>query len=252
MAALWNARSRRCIESGSLTPFRSFFFACFEGNVAKWLVRLDGERADLEEFPLRFPDGDLYAIEKEGGVYLTGPEFEGLTGAEQVREHTRGAVEERSAIISLLWPAFRKPSVGNVQCEDDYGGVSNWVFAEIGGVRAKGSVGTVVIRNDGAQETISAENQRPTDAQRLLGASRATPHLRTAVLLWAFPDRGWWLLYRVVEDIETHLNERHIATSVSEAGYCSDNERKRFRRSANSAEASGAWGTARGRAIRAP
>ena len=207
--------------------------------MARWLVRLDGERADLEEFPLRFPDGEIYAVEKDGGVYLTGPEFERLAGAEQVREHARGAAEEMSAVISLVWPPFRKPSIGNVQREDDQGGVSGWVFVETTGVRAKASIGIVVIRKDGTQETVSAENQRPTDAQRLLAAARATPHLRTALVLWAFPDRAWWLLYRVVEDIETHLNERQLATSVSEAGYCSENERERFRRSANSAEASG-------------
>ena len=86
---------------------------------------------------------------------------------------------------------------------------------------------------------LPADPQRPTDAQCLLIASRATSHLRTAVLLWAFPDRAWWLLYRVVEDIETHLNELDIATSVSEAGYCPGKERARFRHSANSAEASG-------------
>jgi hypothetical protein len=207
--------------------------------VARWLVRLVGEPADLEEFPLKFPDGDLYAVEKDGSVYITGPELELLASAEQVREHARGAAEEMSAIISLLWSAFRKPSIGNVQREDDQGGVSAWVFAEILGVRAKISPGSVVIRKDGAQEIVSAENQRPTDAQRLLTASRATPHLRTALVLWAFPDRAWWLLYRVVEDIETHLNELGIATSVSEAGYCSGKERARFRHSANSAEVSG-------------
>jgi hypothetical protein len=207
--------------------------------VSRWLVRLDGERADLEEFPLRFPDGDLYAIEKDGGVYLTGPELEALAGAEQVREHARGAMEEMSAVISLLWPPFRKPTVGNVQREDDRGGVSNWVFPELAVMRVKGGLAKVAIRADGTRENVPADNQRPTDAQRLLGASRATPHLRTAVLLWAFPDRAWWLLYRIVEDVETHLNELGIATSVSEAGYCSGKERARFRHSANSAEASG-------------
>jgi hypothetical protein len=85
-------------------------------------VSLPVEHADLEEFPLRFPDGELYAVEKEGGVYLTGPEFERLAGAEQVREHARGAVEEMAAVISLLWLPFRKPSVGHVQREDDQGG----------------------------------------------------------------------------------------------------------------------------------
>jgi hypothetical protein len=207
--------------------------------MARWLVKIDGERADLEEFPDKFPDGELYAVERDGGVYLTGEEFERLNRAEQVREHARGALEEMSAIISLLWPAFRKPSVGNVEREDDQGGKSNWVFPELAVMRSKAGLAKVVIRADGAREDVPAEDQRPTDAQCLLGASRATPHLRTAVLLWAFPDRAWWLLYRIVEDIETHLNELGIATSVSEAGYCSGKERARFRHSANSAEASG-------------
>ena len=202
--------------------------------MARWLVRLDGERPDLEEFRLRFPDGDLYAVEKDGGVYLTGSELERLASAEEVREHARGAVEEMSAIISLLWSAFRRPSVGNVQREDDQGGVSNWVFPEIAVMRSKAGLTKVVIRADGAREDVPVEDQRPTDAQRLLGASRATSHLRTAVLLWAFPDRGWWLLYRVVEDIEMHLGK-----SVAKAGYCSPTERKRFGRSAISAEVSG-------------
>jgi hypothetical protein len=212
--------------------------------VARWLVKLVGERADLEEFPLRFPDGELYAVEKDGGVYLVGPEFERLEGAEAVRNHALVAVDEMSAVISLLWWPFRKPNIGLLHREDDKGGMSTWIRPVTGVLRIKEAADTIVIRGSapggddlgkgGAPATV-----RPTAAQRLLGASRATPHLRTAVLLWAFPDRAWWLLYRIVEDIETHLNESGIATSVSEAGYCSGKERARFRHSANSAEASG-------------
>jgi hypothetical protein len=212
--------------------------------VARWLVRLDGERADLEEFPLRFPDGELYAIEKDGGVYLAGPEFERLEGAEAVRNHALVAVDEMSAVISLLWWPFRKPSIGLLHREDDKGGVSTWIRPATGVLRIKEAGDTAVIRGaaaggDDVGNGGAPAIMRPTDAQRLLGASRATSHLRTAVLLWAFPDRAWWLLYRVVEDIETHLNELDIATSVSEAGYCPGKERARFRHSANSAEASG-------------
>jgi hypothetical protein len=61
--------------------------------VARWLVKLDGERADLEEFPQSFPDGELYAIEKDGNVYLTGEELERLTSATEVRECATGAGE---------------------------------------------------------------------------------------------------------------------------------------------------------------
>jgi hypothetical protein len=198
-------------------------------------VKLDGERADIEEFPHRFPDGDVHAIEKDGSVYVAGPGLERLVDATQVRERAVAAVDEMSAVISILWPHFRKPSVGNVQREDDRGGVGNWMFPVVGELRIKARY---KVRANGTVY-LPADPQRPTDAQRLLIASRATSHLRTAVLLWAFPDRAWWLLYRVVEDIETHLNELDIATSVSEAGYCPGKERARFRHSANSAAASG-------------
>jgi hypothetical protein len=63
--------------------------------------------------------------------------------------------------------------------------------------------------------------------------------LRTAVVLWASPGHAWWLLYRIVEEIEAHLRERGLGTTIENAGYCSDNQRERFKRSANSAEASG-------------
>ncbi|HEV2039414.1 MAG TPA: hypothetical protein VGT81_05095 [Casimicrobiaceae bacterium] len=150
---------------------------------------------------MKFPDGDLYAVEKDGGVYLTGPELEALAGAEQVREHARGAAEEMSAIISLLWSALRKPSIGHVQREDDQGGVSNWVFVPLISVRAKPSVGMVMVRKDGTQETISPGNQRPTDAQRLLKASRRSRGLRTALLLWSVSEPEWWRLVRIIEEI---------------------------------------------------
>jgi hypothetical protein len=206
--------------------------------MARWLIKLDGERPDLEEFPLRFPDGELYAIEKDGGIYLAGPEFERLEGPEAVRNHALVAVDEMSAVISLLWWPFRKPSIGLLHREDDKGGVSTWIRPVTAVIRIKEAADTMAIRGS-APGSDDPAIIRPTAAQRLLGASRATSHLRTAVLLWAFPDRAWWLLYRVVEDIETHLNELSIATSVSEAGYCSGKERARFRHSANSAEASG-------------
>jgi hypothetical protein len=96
--------------------------------------------------------------------------------------------------------------------EDDQGGVSNWVFPELGVMRAKATLAMVAISAGGTSESAATKERQATDAQRLLDASRVTPHLRTAVLLWAFPDRAWWLLYRVVEDIETHLNELGIAT----------------------------------------
>jgi hypothetical protein len=52
--------------------------------MARWLVQLEGYQFDLEEFPNWFPDGDVYAIEENGSVYLVGPAFEGLLKDSQV------------------------------------------------------------------------------------------------------------------------------------------------------------------------
>ena len=192
--------------------------------MARWLVKLVGEHFDLEEFPAKFPDGELYAIEKDGGVYLVGPEFERLNDARLVREHAKGAIEEMSSVISLLWPPFIKPSIDSVLHEDGVGGVS--VNVPLVGQRMRSKTGIFI-------------EQRPTEAQRLLRASRSTGHLRTAVLLWAFPDHAWWLLFRMTEEIEAHLKERKLGTTVANSGYCSNTERKRFRGSANSPVVSG-------------
>lgn len=54
-----------------------------------------------------------------------------------VRNHAMGAVEEMCAIISLLWPAFRKPLVGSVYREDGNGGRSTWLFPVTGTLRIK-------------------------------------------------------------------------------------------------------------------
>ena len=103
----------------------------------RWLVELDGERSDVEEFPERFPDGDIHAVENDGKVYLTGSAFDQFSEGQLVRNHAMGAVEEMCAIISLLWPAFRKPLVGSVYREDGNGGRSTWLFPVTGTLRIK-------------------------------------------------------------------------------------------------------------------
>jgi hypothetical protein len=44
--------------------------------MARWLVQLEGETTDLEEFPYWFPVGDAHAIEEDGGTYITGSAFD--------------------------------------------------------------------------------------------------------------------------------------------------------------------------------
>lgn len=193
----------------------------------RWLVELDGERSDVEEFPKRFPDGDIHAVEDDGKVYLTGSAFDQFSEGQLVRNHAMGAVEEMSAIISLLWPAFQKPLVGSVYREDGKGGRSTWLFPVTGTLRIKSGD----VRTSGDTEATAAG---PTQAQKLLAASRTTDYLHAAVLLWAAAEPAWWRLYRIVEELT-----EHFGMTAAKAGLCSANELERFEHTSNSADASG-------------
>lgn len=60
------------------------------------------------------------------------------------------------------------------------------------------------------------------------------PHLEEALKVWADPLRIWPRLYRVLEE-----TERHLGMLVDDAGMYSDNERERFRRSADRPDSAG-------------
>lgn len=197
--------------------------------MARWLIQLEGDRFDLEEIPVFFPDGEVHAIDTDGFVYLVGEALEGFADAVKVREAAMQALEEMSAAIGLLWPDFRKPAIGRILREGENGKeVHGVLVAELGTMRmkARGAVLTV--------SGVEPEPPGPTRAQRLVAGSKTNRHLEVATLLWADSVKTWSRLYRVVEEIEGYLGQ-----PVDKASFCSDNERKRFRRSANSAEIAG-------------
>jgi hypothetical protein len=196
--------------------------------MARWLVQLEGDQFDLEEFPNWFPDGDVYAIEENGSVYLVGPAFEGLLKASQVYETALQAVDEFSASSTLLWSSLQRPKVGRVfrAINDD----RRQAFVFLSGSVSGRSKGRAILAVDGIKEAL----QRPTQAQILLSGARMDDNLKFAVSLWGDPLRTWPRLYRVLEEIE-----RYLGQPVQKAGFCSDNQRERFTRSANAAKIAG-------------
>jgi hypothetical protein len=197
--------------------------------MARWLIQLEGDRFDLEEFPRWFPDGDIFFTEENGAFFLTGPAFEHLPDHQAVRVEAMRGLEECLAAILVLSPSVRNPTVGNVFREEDGGKRHTFIFLEAATLRARGKVAGTL--SGGTQ----SEAAGPTQAQQLLAVARANPRLLTAVSLWARPGRSWPRLYTIMEEIEGHFG-RH----VDGAGLCSPGKRERFCRSANTAEVSGA------------
>lgn len=197
--------------------------------MARWLVQLSGDRMDLEEFPHHFPDGDLYVIEEGETFFLVGPALEVLSDAESVLREAVRALDRFAAIISLLWPSFRKPTVSHVFRETDEGKRNAFVFVT-GSIVGRSKVHAVGVSIGGPPQA-----PRQTQAQELLGRATGNASLETALSLWADPMRSWPRLYRILEEIEQHLGRR-----IDAAGLCSANQRERFTRTANTAEVSGA------------
>lgn len=183
---------------------------------------------DLEEFPRWFPDGDVFAIEENETFFLLGSAFEVLPNAEAVLSEAVRALDQFTAVISLLWPSLRKPAASHVFRETDEGKRNAFVFLS-GSISGRSKVHAVAV-------SVGAPQQPPqrTQAQELLRRASGSPHLEVALSLWADPMRSWPRLYRVLEEIEQHLGKR-----VDAAGLCPANQRERFTRTANTAEVSG-------------
>jgi hypothetical protein len=200
--------------------------------MARWLVQLEGEKIDLEEYPHWFPDGEIFAIAEADKVFLTGTAFVALSESSKVHEAATEAVDEFSAVITLLWPSLQRPVVGCVYYEDDDGNRRGAHFLSVGcaTIRSKVRATMSAIGPDG--EVVPTP--RLTQAQELLAASRLDRRLRVALTLWADPTRTWGRLYRVLEEVEGHLGQ-----PVNKARLCSTGQRDRFTRSANTAEVAG-------------
>lgn len=199
--------------------------------MARWLVKLEGDLFDLEEYPRWFPRGDVYAVTLDGETFLTGSAFQKFGDAVQVRDAAVQVLDEFSSVISLLWSSLRRPTIsGRIMYEDDNGDrkLHHILVAETGTFRIKGGMVSVSVNG------LPAQAEVPTQAEQLLEASRQDRRLQLVVAIWADPIRTWPRLYRLLEELEAFLAKR-----VDVAGLCTKSERDRFTHSANSAEIAG-------------
>ena len=198
--------------------------------MARWLVQIDGDRFDIEEFPFWFPAGEIYAIEERSCVFLVGSRLEQLADASKVQDAAARAIEDFYCAICLIDSGIRRPSVGTVFREHDDGTLHGYAF--LSAVVSARSKVRASLSNAG---NAKADEKRPTQAQEFLAASQHSRHLQVALSLVSIPNATWPHFYRCLEEIESFLGAK-----VSETGLCSNSERSRFTRTANNPEVSGA------------
>ncbi len=183
---------------------------------------------DLEEVACHFDTEPMRAIKDGDKYYLCGQSLAKLDDATVVRDTAQSWLDEASAVISLLWPGFRKPSVGNVFRQHEDGNRDAWIFVHAGEIR---------FHAGGKLTAVGAEGQQvPTVpvAVMMLNAARADRHLHRALLLWSDKPRSWNRLYVVTDELQNY-----VQGSLAAAGHCSSTDLDRFAHTANNAEAAG-------------
>ncbi len=146
--------------------------------MATWLVELKGERADLEDFPEWFPDGEPRVLREGDTYYLTGSAFECIDQASEAHDLAIGLIDELFAIGSLMWPSLRKPSIGSLVREDE-SGRKNYHVMQTEGIEARSKVSAALVSVDGQ----SPQPVLPTSAQVLLSKSRSDRHLQACIVV---------------------------------------------------------------------
>jgi len=198
--------------------------------MSRWLVKLEGDRFDLEEYPYWFPQGDAYAITLDEDVYITGTAFDKFTSAAQVKDSAVQILDEFSSVISMLSPGIRRPKIDHIVYEEENGTRQVHHILSVEPMVMRSKLRATLSLGEGGLDSCRG----PTQAEQLLSASRQDRRLQLIVSIWADPVRTWPRLYRLLEELEAFLG-----TPVDTASFCTEAERGRFTRSANSAEIAG-------------
>ncbi|MCJ7637237.1 MAG: hypothetical protein MUO21_07075, partial [Nitrososphaeraceae archaeon] len=93
----------------------------------KWLVRLKGERFDLEDFPKLLRSPEVRVIEESGSFYLESSEFDSLTLAEEVRERGRALIKLINGVSKFNRKSFLSISEDCITRVEDDGKRHNYV-----------------------------------------------------------------------------------------------------------------------------
>lgn len=201
-------------------------------RAGQWEVQLIGDRARLERLAPRFTSRELTIAENGGEFVLQSSRFEALTDSAEVSD----AADRMATLLSgaaQVWLGSGRPiSSGMVYRIRDDGRRDKFVqlSAVLYSVKPNALLGYTFEGEDGRRPA-----DQPGDLVRgTMNLSLWHEPVRRALRLRNVADIDWAGLYRVLEVIEEDLGK-----TVSATGWTTEDERERFRYSANSRAASG-------------
>lgn len=197
----------------------------------KWLVRLKGERFDLEDFPKLLRLSEVKVVEEDGSFYLESSEFNSLTSAEEVRERGRALIKLINGVTKFNRNNFVDISEDGITRVRDDGKRHNYVFLEgKAKIRTKARGQLTVIAADGSEKVAT----QPSALESLLEV--AQKHNVVADALSFSRDDTWISLYKAYEIIRDDVGGKH---QIIKNGWSVKSDINRFTQTAQSRAALG-------------
>ena len=197
----------------------------------KWLVRLKGERFDLEDLSKLLRSPEVKVVEENGSFYLWSSEFSSLTSAEEIHERGRALIKLINGVAKLNRDNFLEVSEDSITRVEDDGKRHQYVFIE-GAITAcaKVSAQATVITADGSGKATT----QPSALESLLEV--AQKHNVVADALSFYRDDTWISLYKAYEIIRDDVGGKH---RIIKNDWSVDSDINRFTQTAQSRDALG-------------
>lgn len=196
-----------------------------------WLVRLKGEKFDLEDFPSLLRSPELTVIEENGSYYLKSSDFDSLSLADEVRECAIAIIEMLNDAVKFQIHNFCGVSEDGVTLIEEDGSRRHYAYLK-GSItaRSKTSSNITVTTSNGTQQIAS----RPSNVESWLNLSKSDKAVADA--LHFFRENTWISLYKVYEIIRDDVGNKDV---ILRNGWVTKKGLKRFTQTAQSRAALG-------------
>ena len=194
-----------------------------------WLVRLKGEKFDLEDFPSLLRSPEHTVIEENGSYYLKSSDFDSLSSADEVRERAIAIIDMLNGAMKLHIHDFRGVFEDGVTIIKEDGGRHHYVYLG-GSIATRVKVSATVTTSKGTQQIAP----QPSEVESWLSLAKGDKAVADA--LHFFRENTWISLYKVYEIIRDDVGGEEAITTN---GWATKKRLKWFTRTAQSRAALG-------------
>jgi len=194
-----------------------------------WLVRLKGEKFDLEDLPSLLRSPELTVIEEKGSYYLKSSDFDSLSSVDEVRECAITIIEMLNDAVKFQIHNFRGVSEDGVTIIKEDGSRHHSVYLG-GSIAARVKVSATVTTSNGTQQIAP----QPSNVESWLSLAKGDKDVADA--LHFFRENTWISLYKVYEIIRDDVGKNDV---IIRNGWVTRKELNRFNYTAQSRAALG-------------